>query len=102
MANKLYVGNLPFSATKEEVTSAFSQHGTVDDVILITDRETGRSKGFAFVTMGSDEEANTAKSALNGVDLGGRNIVVNEARERQPRSGGSGGNRGGGNRNDRY
>jgi len=99
VAKKLYVGNLPFSATKEDVTNAFSQHGTVDDVILITDRETQRSKGFAFVTMGSDDEANTAKSALNGTDLGGRNIVVNEARERQPRSDSRGG---GSNYNRRY
>jgi len=83
VGNKLYVGNLPFSTTKDEITNLFSQHGTVEDVRLITDRDTNRSKGFAFVTMRSENDANSVKSVLNNSDLGGRKIVVNEARDRQ-------------------
>lgn len=89
---KLYVGNLPFSATEDSVRSMFAQHGEVSSVAVITDRETGRSRGFAFVEM---ENADAAAAALNGYDMEGRKLVVNEARERQPRSGGYGGGGGG-------
>ncbi|NLE02230.1 MAG: RNA-binding protein [Fibrobacter sp.] len=94
MARKLYVGNLPFNATEEQVRELFSQVGDVDSVKIITDRETGRSRGFCFVEM---ENAEAAISELNGKDLGGRKITVSEAREREQRSGGGprGGNGGG-------
>ncbi len=89
---KLYVGNLPFSATEEGVRELFSQHGTVERVSLITDRDTGRPRGFGFVEM-SNADASRAMQALNGTDFGGRSLKVNEAQERE-RSGG--GPRGGG------
>ena len=82
---RLYVGNLPFSATEESVRALFSKHGTVEKVSLITDRETGRPRGFGFVEMSSADAAR-AIQALNGVDLGGRPLRVNEAQER-PRGG---------------
>jgi RNA recognition motif-containing protein len=82
MANKrLYVGNLPFDATTDDVRTAFEAHGTVHDVSLITDRDTGRLKGFGFVEMDADS-ANAAIEALNNKDFGGRDLTVNEARER--------------------
>lgn len=90
MGQRLYVGNLPFNATADDVRSAFEGVGEVSDVHLVTDRETGRARGFAFVTMGSDEAAQTAISQLNGALLGGRPLRVNEAEER-PRGGGGGG-----------
>ncbi|MFZ0500776.1 MAG: RNA-binding protein [Steroidobacteraceae bacterium] len=90
---KLYVGNLPFSATEEGVRALFSKHGTVEKVSLITDRETGRPRGFAFVEM-SNADASRAMQSLNGADFDGRPLRVNEAQDRE-RSGG-GGNRGGG------
>jgi RNA recognition motif-containing protein len=80
----LYVGNLPFSATEAEVRSLFEQHGAVDSVKIIADRETGRPRGFAFVDMAGDA-AQTALAALNGQDMNGRPLRVNEARERAPR-----------------
>lgn len=80
MAKKLYVGNLPYSTNDEELSSTFGAHGTVVSASVITDKFSGRSKGFGFVEMSSDEEAQAAISALNGADLGGRSIVVNEAR----------------------
>jgi RNA recognition motif-containing protein len=80
----LYVGNLPFSATEAEVRSLFEQHGTVDSVKIIADRETGRPRGFAFVDMAGDAAQN-ALVALNGQDMSGRPLRVNEARERAPR-----------------
>jgi RNA recognition motif-containing protein len=83
--NRLYVGNLPFSATAEEVQAAFQAHGTVTDVRVVTDRATGRSRGFAFVTMGSSEEAARAMEKMEGVMLGGRPMRVSEAQERAPR-----------------
>ena len=83
--NRLYVGNLPFSATAEEVQAAFQAHGTVTDVRVVTDRATGRSRGFAFVTMGSSEEAAKAMEKMEGVMLGGRPMRVSEAQERAPR-----------------
>lgn len=91
---KLYVGNLPFSATDEEVSELFSQHGTVHSVALINDRETGRPRGFGFVEM-DDDAANAAIQALDGAEMGGRALRVNEAQERRRRGGGYGGGGGG-------
>jgi RNA recognition motif-containing protein len=89
---KLYVGNLPFTATDEAVRALFSKHGTVEKVSLITDRDTGRPRGFGFVEM-SNADASRAMQALNGTDFDGRALKVNEAQDRE-RSGGGGGNRG--------
>ena len=91
MGRKLYVGNLPYSATETSLREAFSASGTVDTVSLITDRDTGQSKGFAFVEMASDREAQAATEAMNGKMLDGRQIKVNEAKPRENRSGGGGG-----------
>ena len=88
MGRKLYVGNLPFSATESELEAKFSAHGRVESVKLITDRDTGRSKGFGFVEMSSDSEANAAISALNGAEMDGRPLKVNEAKPQASRSGG--------------
>src|SRR5579863_5798570 len=93
---KIYVGNLPFSATEAEIRTLFSQHGTVESVSLPTDRETGRPRGFGFVEM-SQADASRAIQALNGQDLGGRPLRVNEAQDK-PRGGGGGGGGRGGNR----
>jgi RNA recognition motif-containing protein len=92
---KLYVGNLSFESTENDLQDLFEQHGTVNEVHLMMDRMTGKSRGFAFVTMSDDTQANAAMSALNGRDLNGRNLTVNEARPREerPRPGGGGGNR---------
>jgi RNA recognition motif-containing protein len=98
MARKLYVGNLPFSATEDALATKFSEHGRVESVKLITDRDTGRSKGFGFVEMSSDAEANAAITALNGTDFDGRAIKVNEARPQTKRTGGGRGGFGGGGR----
>lgn len=87
---KLYVGNLPFSATDDEVRDLFGQHGTVHSVALITDRDTGRPRGFGFVEM-DDDAATAAMGALDGYNMGGRDLRVNEAQERQRRGGGGGG-----------
>ena len=87
----IYVGNLPFSATEDAVRQLFAQHGTVDSVALITDRDTGQSKGFAFVEMATDQEAQAATQAMNGQMLDGRQIKVNEAKPRESRGGGGGG-----------
>ncbi len=84
MSKRIYVGNLPFSATEDEIRQLFSQHGTVESVNLITDRETGRPRGFGFVEMG-DEEATAAISALDQKEMGGRNLKVNEAKPREDR-----------------
>ena len=92
--NKLYVGNLSFQSSEEDVRNAFSAHGTVQSVNLIMDRDTGRPRGFAFVEMGSDAEAQAAVKALDGRDLGGRNLKVNIAKPREA-GGGGGGSRGG-------
>ncbi len=86
--NRLYVGNLSWDATEATLNAAFSQFGEVVDAKLITDRETGRSRGFGFVTMGTDESAEEAVQALNGTLLEGRPLRVNVAEERRPRSGG--------------
>jgi len=103
MAKKLYVGGLPYATTDAELKDAFSQAGSVVSAVVIMDKMTGRSKGFGFVEMSSDEEAQKAIDTLNGKDFGGRNITVNEARpmEDRPRrdfrggGGGYGGGRGG-------
>ena len=92
MAKKLYVGNLSFKTTEEEVRALFSTHGEVQTVNLITDRVTGRPRGFGFVEM---ENADAAIAALNGTDFGGRSLTVNEARQKEQRTGGGGGDRGG-------
>lgn len=90
MGQRLYVGNLPFSVTVDDVREMFERIGEVHDVHVVIDRETGRTRGFAFVTMGSDEWAQAAIEQLNGTLLGGRPLRVNEAEER-PRGGGFGG-----------
>ena len=94
MGTKLYVGNLPFNTTENELQELFSQAGAVQEVTLMQDRFTGKSRGFAFVTMGSDEEAQNAISKLNGQAIEGRPLTVNEARPREPRAPGGGGGRG--------
>lgn len=100
MGTKLYVGNLSFRTTSEDLREYFGQAGNVTDANVITDRESGFSRGFAFVEMSSDEEAASAVSMFNGQELDGRSLVVNEARPREERGegggGGRGGNRGGG------
>jgi len=96
MGNKLYVGNLAYSVRDESLQGAFSQFGTVTSAKVMMDRETGRSKGFGFVEMGSDAEAQAAINGMNGQPLEGRPIVVNEARPREDRPGGGGGGFGGG------
>ena len=90
---KLYIGNLPFSATDADLREVFGAHGTVTDAIVMMDRVTGRSRGFGFITMSSDDEGRAAITALSGADMGGRNLTVNEARpmEDRPRGGGGGG-----------
>ena len=90
---KLYVGNLPFSTTEEELREIFEQHGPTVSVRVITDRETGRSRGFGFVEFAEEGNAEKALQALNGKDIGGRSLRVNEAQDRQ--GGGRGGGRGG-------
>ncbi len=99
MGNKLYVGNLPYSVRDEDLQQAFSAFGSVNSAKVMMERDTGRSKGFGFVEMGSDAEAQSAIEGMNGQSLGGRSLVVNEARPmeaRPPRTGGFGGPRGGG------
>jgi hypothetical protein len=98
MGNKLYVGNLPYQMRDSDLEQAFSQFGQVTSAKVMMERETGRSKGFGFVEMGSDAEAQAAITGMNGQPMGGRSVVVNEARpmENRPRSGGFGGGGGGG------
>jgi RNA recognition motif-containing protein len=99
MAKKLYVGNLSFQTTSQDLQDLFGQVGTVESAQIIEDRDTGQSKGFAFVEMSSDSEAASAIDQFNGKEVGGRMLKVNEARPRENRSGGGGGGRGfGGNR----
>lgn len=100
MGKKLYVGNLPYSTDQQALETAFGAFGTVDSAVVISDRDTGRSKGFGFVEMSSDAEAQAAIEGLNGTSMDGRNITVNEARPRAPRPdrGGYGGGGGGSNR----
>jgi len=98
MATKLYVGNLSFGTSEESLRDTFAQHGTVETVQIITDRDTGAPRGFAFVGMGDRESASKAMRALDGSSLDGRQLRVSEAQERAPRSGGGGGGGGGGGR----
>ena len=99
MGKKLYIGNLPFSATEDELRELFERHGSVDSINVIMDRETGRPRGFAFVEMSEASAAANAIRALDGTELGGRAMKVNEAQDK-PRPGGGGG--GGGGRGSRY
>ena len=100
MGTRLFVGNLPFSVDEQQLRTLFEEGGRqVSEVKIVTDRDTGRPRGFAFVDMSTEQEAQAAINSLNGRDLGGRALTVNEARERAPRSGGGfggGGGRGGG------
>jgi cold-inducible RNA-binding protein len=99
MGNKLYVGNLPYSYRDSDMEQAFSQYGTVSSAKVMMERDTGRSKGFGFVEMSTEAEANAAIEGMNGQQIGGRGLVVNEARpmeSRPPRTGGFGGGGGGG------
>ncbi|NJD08126.1 MAG: RNA-binding protein [Methylococcaceae bacterium] len=102
MSKKLYVGNLSYGIDSRELERLFAAHGTVTSATLVTDRDTGRSKGFGFVEMANDQEAQAAISALNGKDVDGRPLIVNEARPKESRPGGFGGGGGrggfGGNR----
>jgi RNA recognition motif-containing protein len=109
MGKKLYVGNLAYTVTDGTLEQMFAAHGSVQSAQVIMDRETGRSKGFGFVEMGSDQEAQAAISALNGQQMDGRNLTVNEAKPREDRGGGGrggfgggGGRSGYGGRRDRY
>jgi RNA recognition motif-containing protein len=98
MAKKLYVGNLSYDTTNESLQELFEAYGTVQSAQIVMDRDTGRSKGFGFVEMGSDQEAQAAINGLNGKEAGGRSLTVNEARPREDRGGGRGGYGGGGGR----
>ena len=91
MGKKLYVGNLGYDVNDSDLNQLFSQHGTVDSATVIMDKMTSRSKGFGFVELGSDQEAQTAIAALNGKDFGGRALTVNEAKPREARAGAGGG-----------
>ena len=102
MSKKLYVGNLSFQTTESDITSAFEQCGAVESVNIITDRDTGRSKGFGFVEMSSDEEAANAITKFNGVELEGRALTVNEARPVVRRDGGARGGGSGGRDRGKY
>lgn len=96
MNNRLFVGNLSFQTTDESLRAAFEEYGVVSEAKIITDRETGRSRGFGFLTMGTDEEAQKAIEGMNGALVDGRALRVNVAEERRPGGGGGGGGRGGG------
>src|SRR4051812_20489619 len=98
MNNKLFVGNLSFNTTENDLQDTFAAHGTVVEANLMTDRMTGRARGFGFVTMSTEEEAQKAIEALNGASLDGRNLTVNIAKPREERAGGSGGGSRGGRR----
>ncbi|MGH7232707.1 MAG: RNA recognition motif domain-containing protein [Nitrospiraceae bacterium] len=95
MGSKIYVGGLPYSATEQQLSDLFAAHGSVQSARVITDKFTGQSRGFGFVEMGSEEEAKKAIAALNGTQMDGRTLTVNEAKPQEPRSGGGGGGRGG-------
>ncbi|MBM4124805.1 MAG: RNA-binding protein [Nitrospira sp.] len=104
MGSKIYVGGLPYSATEQQLSELFAPHGTVESARVITDKFTGQSRGFGFVEMATAEEAKKAIDALNGTEMGGRTLTVNEAKPQEPRSGGGGfgGGRSGGGRRDRW
>ncbi|MEK7305337.1 MAG: RNA-binding protein [Nitrospirota bacterium] len=91
MGSKIYVGGLPYAATEQQLSELFATHGAVESARVITDKFTGQSRGFGFVEMASDSEAQAAITALNGADFGGRTLTVNEARPQEPRTGGGGG-----------
>ena len=95
MSKKLYVGNLPFTATEDELRTLFERHGSITSVNVITDRETGRSRGFGFVEMDEASAADDAMRALDGSDMGGRSLRVNEAQDKRAGGGGGGGGGGG-------
>jgi RNA recognition motif-containing protein len=95
MGAKIYVGGLPYSTTEQQLSDLFAAHGSVASARIITDKFTGQSRGFGFVEMSSDSEAQAAITALNGTQFGGRTLTVNEARPQEPRSGAGGGGRGG-------
>ena len=96
MGKKIYVGNLAFSIDSEQLSGIFSEFGTVASSNVIMDRDTGRSKGFGFIEMSSDNEAQTAIEKLNGMEVGGRQLKISEAKPQEPRTGGFGGGGGGG------
>ena len=96
MGKKLYVGNLGYNVSKTDLEQMFAAHGTISSAQVIMDRDSGSSKGFGFVEMGSDEEAQSAIAALNGKSVDGRNLIVNEAKPQEPRRTGGGGGGGGG------
>jgi len=96
MGSKIYVGGLPYSTSETELTDLFAAHGNVESAKVITDKFTGQSRGFGFVEMSAAEEANAAITALNGTQLDGRTLTVNEARPQEARTGGGGGRGGGG------
>lgn len=98
MGSKLYVGGLPFAATEAQLTTLFAAHGTVESARVIADKFTGQSRGFGFVEMSTPEEAKAAITALNGSQMDGRSLTVNEAKPQEPRSGGGGGRSGSGRR----
>jgi RNA recognition motif-containing protein len=110
MGSKIYVGGLPYSATEQQLSDLFAAHGAVASARIITDKFTGQSRGFGFVEMSSDSEAQAAITALNGSEMGGRTLTVNEARPQEPRTGGGGrggfggggGRSGGGGKRDRW
>src|SRR5438034_4074243 len=102
MSMKLYVGNLAFQTTSQELQELFAQAGTVESAAVVTDRDTGRSRGFGFVEMSSKEEGQAAITQFNGQEVNGRSLTVNEAKPRENRGGGFGGNRNGGGRSSRY
>ena len=101
LVKRIYIGNLAFGATEDDVRTAFEMHGAVASVQIITDRETGQSRGFGFIEMDDDAAAEQAVAAVNGADIAGRNVIVNEARPRPSRDGGGGGG-GGGRRGGRW
>ncbi len=107
MGSKIYVGGLPYSASESELNELFAPHGTVESVRVITDKFTGQSRGFAFVEMSTSEGANAAIAAINGTEMGGRTLTVNEAKPQEPRAGrgsfgGGGGGGGGGKKRSRW
>ena len=102
MGSKIYVGGLPYAATDSQLTSLFAAHGTVESARIIADKFTGQSRGLGFVEMATSEEAAAAISALNGSQMDGRTLTVNEAKPQEPRSGGGGGRFGGGERRSRF
>jgi RNA recognition motif-containing protein len=103
MGSRLYIGNLSFDTTEDTLRDALGQDGrSVKEVNIMTDRDTGRPRGFAFAEMGNEQDAQAAIQAMDGTDLDGRSLTVNEAKERQPRSGGGGGRGGGGGGGNRW